>query len=113
MDMAEQTIGRTDIVNPPCQSLTAIVINLASLTGLIKHSERRLVRNKHVHTGRDGLHEVILKSLDKKRQTMKMHSVKHYAVARQEITILVQPVNTAVVKAHVVIAGYACPTGTE
>ena len=31
------------------------MINLAGLTGLVQHPERRLVRDKHIHAERDGL----------------------------------------------------------
>ena len=55
MDMAEETIRRTDLMYPLSKTLTAIMINLARPTGLVQHPERRLMRDKHVHAGRDGL----------------------------------------------------------
>lgn len=51
MDMAEKAIRRTDIMYSLSKTLTAIMINLAGLTGLVQHPERRLMRDKHVHTG--------------------------------------------------------------
>lgn len=104
MDMAEETIRRTDLMYPLSKTLTAIMINLAGLTGLVQHTEWRLMRDKHVHTGRDCLHTVTFKPLDKKRQTVEMHTVKRYAIAGQEITVPVQPLNTTAVKTHVMIA---------
>lgn len=56
MDMAEETIRRTDLMYPLSKTLTAIMTNLAGLTGLVQHPERRLMRDKHVHAGRDCLH---------------------------------------------------------
>lgn len=104
MDMAEETIRRTDLMYPLSKTLTAIMTNLAGLTGLVQHTEWRLMRDKHVHTGRDGLNTVTFKPLDKKRQTMEMHTVKRYAIAGQEIAVPVQPLNTTAVKTHVMIA---------
>ena len=104
MDMAEKTIRRTDLMYPLSKTLTAIVINLAGLTGLVQHTEWRLMRDKHVHAGRDGLNTATFKPLDKKRQTVEMHTVKRYAIAGQEITVPVQPINTTAVKTHVMIA---------
>ena len=104
MDMAEETIRRTDLMYPLSKTLTAIVINLAGLTGLVQHTEWRLMRDKHVHAGRDGLNTATFKPLDKKRQTVEMHTVKRYAIAGQEITVPVQPINTTAVKTHVMIA---------
>ncbi len=49
MDMAEETIRRTDIMYSLSKTLTAIMKNLAGLTGLVQHPERRLMRDKHVH----------------------------------------------------------------
>ena len=104
MDMAEETIRRTDLMYPLSKTLTAIMINLPGLTGLVQHPERRLMRDKHVHAGRDGLNTVTFKSLDKKRQTVEMHTAKRYAIAGQEIAVPVQPLNTTAVKTHVMIA---------
>ena len=89
---------------PLSKTLTAIMINLPGLTGLVQHPERRLMRDKHVHAGRDGLNTVTFKSLDKKRQTVEMHTAKRYAIAGQEIAVPVQPLNTTAVKTHVMIA---------
>lgn len=89
---------------PLSKTLTAIMTNLPGLTGLVQHPERRLMRDKHVHAGRDGLNTVTFKSLDKKRQTVEMHTAKRYAIAGQEIAVPVQPLNTTAVKTHVMIA---------
>lgn len=61
MDMAEETIRRTDLMYPLSKTLTAIMINLAGLTGLVQHPEWRLMRDKHVHAGRDGLHKIVFR----------------------------------------------------
>lgn len=48
---------------------------------------------------------VVLKALYKKRQTVKMHPIEHHTLVGKEITVLIQALDIATVKAHIMIAG--------
>ena len=104
MHVTEQMISRFGFKHLFPQHLAAIMDGHAFYSVLVQHMERRLVRNQHIHTGRNSLHAAVLKPFDEERQAIERHAFQRDALMRKKMAVGIQPIHSRAMQASVVVA---------